>query len=78
MNLKRFIIVFLLFKIICLTLKSDSCKKEEPIIIIEKITYNVPIESYIIGASISKYKLNSSMRQYGNVFSTQITNNSDI
>lgn len=78
MNLKRFIIVFLLFKIICLTLKSDSCKKEEPIIIIEKITYNVPKGSYINGTSISVYKLNPSMRQSGNVFSTQITNNGDI
>jgi hypothetical protein len=78
MNIKRFIIVFLLFKIICLTLKSDSCKKEEPIIIIEKITYNVQKGFYINGTLISMCKLNSSMRQSGNVFSTQITNNSDI
>jgi len=78
MNLKRFIIVFLLFKIICLTLKSDSCKKEEPFIIIEKTKYYVPKESYINGTSISMYKLNSSMRQSGNVFSTKITNNNDI
>ena len=77
MNIKRFNLVFLLIKIICLTLKSDSCKKEEPIIIIEKITYNVQKGSYINGTSISMYKLNSSMGQTGNVFSTQITKNID-
>jgi hypothetical protein len=55
MKIKRLILVFLLFKIICLTLKSDSCKNDEPIIIEEKITNNVQIGSYVNGTSISMY-----------------------
>ena len=78
MNLKRFIIIFLIIKIICLTLKSDSCKKEEPIIIIGKITSNVPKGSYINGTSVSQFKLNPTTRKSGNVCSTQITNSSDF
>jgi hypothetical protein len=76
MKIKSFILVFLLFKII-LTLKSDSCKKNEPIIIIEKITDNVQKGSYVYVTSISMYDLNSSIIETRNVFNTQITNKSD-
>ena len=55
MKIKRLILVSLLFKIICLTLKSDSCKNDEPIIIEEKITNNVQIRFYYNGPSISMY-----------------------
>ena len=60
----------------CLTLKSDSCKKEEPRINNEKITGNVQKGLCVNGTSISIYDLNCSMGQTGNVFGTQITNNS--
>ncbi|MEI6047335.1 MAG: hypothetical protein WCS03_00425 [Bacteroidota bacterium] len=74
MKIKSFILVFLLLKII-LTLKSDSCKKDEPIIIKEEITNNDQKGSYMNGTSISMYELNSSMIPTWNLFSTQIISN---
>jgi hypothetical protein len=76
MKIKSFILVFLLLKII-LTVKSDTCKKDEPIFINEIVTDNIQKGSYIDGTSISVYELNSYMGQPWNVFSTQITNNID-
>jgi hypothetical protein len=45
--------------------KSDSCKKDEPIVIKEEIN-NVQNESYLKETSISIYELNSPMGQTGN------------
>jgi hypothetical protein len=65
MKIKRVILVFFIFKIICLTLKSDSCKKDEPRINNEKITGSVQKGPCVKGTSISIYDLNSSMDSPG-------------
>ena len=64
MKIKSYILIFLLFKII-LTVKSDSCKKDEPIVIKEGIN-NVQNESYLKETSISIYELSSLMGQSRN------------
>jgi uncharacterized protein (TIGR02145 family) len=58
-----------------LLLISDSCKKEEPKIIKEKVTGQVQKGPYINGTSVTMSELNESLGQTGNIFTTQITNN---
>lgn len=55
---------------------SYSCKKDEPKIIKEKVTGKVQKGPYINGTSITMSELNSSLAQTGNIFTTQISNNS--
>ena len=64
MKIKSYILILLLFKII-LTVKSDSCKKDDPIVIKEEIN-NVQNESYLKETSISIYELNFPMGQTRN------------
>ena len=73
MKIKSYILIFLLFKII-LTVKSDSCKKDELIVIEEEITNNVQNGSYLKERSISVYDLDSPMRQTSNILNPQINN----
>lgn len=60
MKIKRLILVGILIKIICLTLKSDSCNKDEHGINFNKIIGHVQKEFCVNRTSISMYDLNSS------------------
>jgi hypothetical protein len=59
MKIKSYILVFLLIKII-LTVKSDSCKKDEPGSIEESITQTVQKEDFVYRTSISMHELDFS------------------
>jgi hypothetical protein len=77
MKIKSYILVFLLFKIL-LTVKSDSCIKNEPVTIKEEMTVTVQNESYIEEASVSLYDLDPFTVLSGNFLKPQITDKSDI
>jgi hypothetical protein len=76
MKIKRLILVGILIKIICLTLKSDSCNKDEPGLNFDKIIGHVQKEFCVNRTSISMYDLNSSEGQTRNICSTHSTSNS--
>jgi hypothetical protein len=72
MKIKRLILVGILIKIICLTLKSDSCKKDELGLNFDKVIGHVQKGFWVNLTSISIYDLNSSEGQIGNAFSLLI------
>jgi len=57
-------------------LTNYSCKKEEPKFIKQKLTGLVQKGPYIIGTSISMYELDQKLGQTGNIFATQMSDNS--
>lgn len=67
---------YLLILTFLLILVSYGCKKNEQKIIKEKVTGQVQKGPYINGTSITMSELNSSLAQTGNIFITQISNNS--
>ena len=57
-------------------LLTNSCQKDEPKIIKEKVTGCVQKGPFVNGTSILMSEVNSSLQQTGNIFTTQILNNS--
>jgi uncharacterized protein (TIGR02145 family) len=67
------------FLIICAILTIQSCKKkEEHIIIKEKVSGVAQKGPFIIGTAVTMSELNSSLDQTGKVFTTQIINDNGI
>ena len=67
--------VYTLISAVVVLFITNSCKKDDPKIIKEKVTGSVQKGPFINGTSISMFELNSSLQQTGNTFNTQILNN---
>jgi len=76
-NMKNKILVFIIGTSFCFSLFFlSNCRKEDPkIITIDKITGSVQKGPFINGTTILMSELNSSLKQTGNVFTSQINDN---